>query len=338
MTRALELLASGGVLVADGGTGALITSAVPRLRCPEEANLKAPEAVVGVHLGFIQAGAQLIETNTFGANSRKLSAKLLDDRLSEIVEGGVKLAREARDVSGKDVLIAGAIGPLGNLDEPTDPGEAYAVFHEQARLLEGRDVDLFMVETFFDLGELEGAIAAVSAVSSLPIVAQLTFDEDAQTLAGVRASEALERLRSLDLAAIGANCGLGPQATLSALAQMTQHANGTPLSAQPNVGLPSRSGGRLVYPNATPNYFAEFAAQARHLGARIIGGCCGTTPSQIAAICTAVEAEREPQAIGRLTVLQKEKSPLGRVFPGNKPFTTSSAGCAPRDSASGRGD
>ena len=111
MTRTLEGLASGRVIVADGGTGALITSAVPRLRCPEEANLKAPEAVVGVHLGFIQAGAELIETNTFGANRRKLTAQLLEDRLTEIVESGVKLAREAREVSGKDVLVAGAIGP-----------------------------------------------------------------------------------------------------------------------------------------------------------------------------------------------------------------------------------
>jgi methionine synthase I (cobalamin-dependent)/5,10-methylenetetrahydrofolate reductase len=295
MTRVLERLANGRVLVADGGTGAMISSAVPRLRCPEEANVKAREAVLAVHLGFIQAGAELIETNTFGANRRKLSAQFLEHQLTEIVEEGVKLAREAREVSGKEVLLAGAIGPLGDLDEPTDPEEAHAVFYEQARLLEGRGVDLFMVETFFDLVELEQAIAAVRSASTLPIVAQLTFDEDAQTLAGVRAGEALERLRALDVAAIGANCGLGPQATLSALGRMAEHASGTPLSAQPNVGLPSRSGGRLIYPNATPDYFAEFAAQARHLGARIIGGCCGTTPAQIAAIRAAVEGEREPR-------------------------------------------
>ena len=295
MTRVLERLTNGRVLVADGGTGAMISSAVPRLRCPEEANVKAREAVLAVHLGFIQAGAELIETNTFGANRRKLSAQFLEDQLTEIVEEGVKLAREAREISGKEVLLAGAIGPLGDLDEPTDPEEARAVFFEQARLLEGRGVDLFMVETFFDLVELEQAIAAVRSASALPIVAQLTFDEDAQTLAGVRAGDALERLRALDVAAIGANCGLGPQATLSALGQMAENASGTPLSAQPNVGLPSRSGGRLIYPNATPDYFAEFAAQARHLGARIIGGCCGTTPAQIAAIRAAVEGEREPR-------------------------------------------
>jgi homocysteine S-methyltransferase len=312
MTRVLERLTNGRVLVADGGTGAMISSAVPRLRCPEEANVRAREAVLAVHLGFIQAGAELIETNTFGANRRKLSAQFLEDQLTEIVEEGVKLAREAREVSGKEVLVAGAIGPLGDLDEPTDPEEARAVFYEQARLLEGRGVDLFMVETFFDLVELEQAIAAVRSASTLPIVAQLTFDEDAQTLAGVRAGDALERLRALDVAAIGANCGLGPQATLSALGQMAEHASETPLSAQPNVGLPSRSGGRLIYPNATPDYFAEFAAQARHLGARIIGGCCGTTPAQIAAIRAAVEGEREPRH--SVMIAERESARLSPAF------------------------
>jgi methionine synthase I (cobalamin-dependent)/5,10-methylenetetrahydrofolate reductase len=295
VSRLEERLAEDRVVVADGGTGALLTAAVPRLRCPEEANLKAPEAVIGVHQGFIRAGAELIETNTFGANRRKLSALFLDDRLEDIVGRGVKLAREAREVAGARVLVAGAIGPLGDLEGTTGAEDAYAVFLEQARILEGRGVDLFMVETFFDLDELETAIAAVKDVSSLPIVAQLTFDEDAQTLAGVSARDAVERLRVLGVVAIGANCGLGPQAALAALSEMTGNADGVALSAQPNVGLPSRSGGRLVYPNATPDYFSEFAAQARSLGARIIGGCCGTTPAQIAAIKAAVVEEREPR-------------------------------------------
>ena len=298
MSRLEERLAEDRVLVADGGTGALLAAAVPRLRCPEEANLKAPEAVIGVHAGFIRAGAELIEANTFGANRPKLSARFLEDRLEEIVERGVKLAREAREITGAPVLVAGSLGPLGELER--EHGEhggegAYDVFLEQARLLEGRGVDLFMVETFFDLEELETAIAAVREISSLPIVAQLTFDEDAQTLAGVSARDAVDRLRVLGVAAIGANCGLGPQAALAALTEMSGHADGIALSAQPNVGLPSRSGGRLVYPNATPDYFAEFAAQARNLGARIVGGCCGTTPAQIAAIRAAVEEGREPR-------------------------------------------
>jgi methionine synthase / methylenetetrahydrofolate reductase(NADPH) len=295
MSRALERLEEGRVIVADGGTGALITAAVPRLRCPEEANLKAPEAVIDVHLGFIRAGAELIEANTFGANRRKLSALLLDDRLDAIVEAGVRLAREARDVSGRPVLVAGSIGPLGDLAGSDGAEDAAEVFREQARLLEGRGVDLFMVETFFELDELETAIEAVHSVSSLPVVAQLTFDEDAETLAGVRAREAVARLRDLRVAAIGANCGLGPQAALAALSEMAEEVDGIPLTAQPNVGLPSRRGGALVYPHASADYFAEFAAQARNLGARIIGGCCGTTPAQIAAIAAAVEEEREPR-------------------------------------------
>jgi len=295
MSRFHDRLAGDRVLVGDGGTGALLSAAVPRLRCPEEANLKAPEAVISVHAGFIRAGAEVIEANTFGANRRKLSAQFLDDRLEEIVERGVKLAREAREITGEPVLVGGSIGPLGDLEGSTGAEDAYAVFHEQARLLEGRGVDLFLVETFYDLDELETAIRAVQDVSSLPIVAQLTFDEDAQTLAGVSARDALERLRSLDVAAAGANCGLGPQAALAALSEISEQANGFPLTAQPNVGLPARSGGRIVYPNATPDYFAEFAARARSLGARLIGGCCGTTPAQIAAVRAAVEQEREPR-------------------------------------------
>ena len=295
MGRFDERLAEDRVIVGDGGTGALLSSAVARLRCPEEANLKAPEAVIGVHTGFIRAGAELIETNTFGANRRKLSAQYLDDRLEEIVERGVKLAREAREIAGLPVLIGGAIGPLGDLEGSTGAEDAYEAFHEQARLLEGRGVDVFLVETFYDLDELETAIHAVQAVSALPIVAQLTFDEDAQTLAGVQARDAVERLASLGVIAAGANCGLGPQAALAALGEMTTAANGLPLTAQPNVGLPSRSGGRIIYPHATPDYFGEFAAQARTRGARLIGGCCGTTPAQIAAIRAAVEEGREPR-------------------------------------------
>ncbi|MGH3038536.1 MAG: bifunctional homocysteine S-methyltransferase/methylenetetrahydrofolate reductase [Gaiellaceae bacterium] len=295
MARFLERLAENRVIVSDGGTGALLSGAVARLRCPEEANLKAPEAVIGVHTGFIRAGAELIETNTFGANRRKLSAQYLDDRLEEIVERGVKLAREAREVAGLPVLVGGAIGPLGDLEGSTGAEDAYEVFHEQARLLEGRGVDLFLVETFFDLDELETAIHAVQAISSLPIVAQLTFDEDGETLAGAHARDAVERLHSLGVVAAGANCGLGPQAALAALGEMSAAANGLPLTAQPNVGLPSRSGGRIVYPHATPDYFAEFAAQARNHGAQVIGGCCGTTPAQIAAIRAAVEEGREPR-------------------------------------------
>lgn len=291
MSWFLERLRSGPPIVADGGLGALLVGAVPGLRCPEEANLRAPESVVAVHASYIAAGAELIETNTFGANRRKLARLMLDDAFERINSTGVRLAREARDVSGKDVFVAGAIGPLGEL-EVFDPAEHGPLYAEQARVLEGRGVDLLMVETFFDVEELEVAVAAVRSVSTLPIVALLTFDEDAETTGGIGAGAAAERLARLDVAAIGTNHGAGPSAALTALAEM--QAAGLPLVALPNVGLASLAGGRVVYPHSTSEYFAEFAAQAVALGARIVGGCCGTTPAQIAAIREAFDAGRMP--------------------------------------------
>src|SRR6188472_1303604 len=300
-SRFEQRLGSGPIVVGDGGMGVLVTSAVPRLRCPEEANLRAPESVVTLHTSFIRAGADLIETNTFGANRRKLTQLYLDDELERINSAGVKLAREARDVAGREVFIAGSIGPLGDL--AVSPAQRQEMFAEQATLLDGRGIDLFMVETFYDLNELDAAIDAVRSVSSLPIVATLTFDEGAETLAGVTGAEAAERLRPLDLAAIGANHGAGLHAALAAIEAMGAD-GGPPLAALPNVGLASLSGGRVIYPHATPEYFAEFAAHARELGARLIGGCCGTTPLEIAAIATAVEEERRPSA--PLDVIERE--------------------------------
>jgi homocysteine S-methyltransferase len=290
MSRFLERLASGPPIVADGGMGALLASAVDRLRCPEEANLKAPEAVLDVHLGYIRAGAELIETNTFGANRAKLAQYFLEDEFERINNAAVKLAREAREISGKEVFIAGSIGPGGE-------------YAEQARVLEGRGVELFFVETFADLDDLEAAVAALRSVSSLPIVALMSFDSAGDTLAGVSAAKAAARLHTLDVAAFGANHGAGPTAALRALSEMQV---GAPLAVLPNVGLASMSGKRIVFPHATPEYFGEFAAQARALGARIIGGCCGTTPAQIAAIRTAITENAAPST--PLLVREREQA------------------------------
>src|SRR5438445_4646110 len=289
--RFQERLETGPPIVGDGGMGALLSAAVPRLRNPEEANLRAPDAVVSLHVSFINAGADLIETNTFGANRRKLSHHFLEDDLEQINSAGVKLARDAREVTGRDVFIGGSIGPLG---EPATSRVRRELFAEQAAVLDGRGVDLFMVETFYDLEEVVDAIEATRSVSNLPIVALLTFDEGAETLAGVTAAEAAARLADLDVAAIGANHGAGLLAALAALEQMGR--DGKPLAAMPNVGLASLAGVRVIYPHATPEYFAEFAAHARDLGAKIIGGCCGTTPVEISAIRAAVEEKRKPRA------------------------------------------
>jgi methionine synthase / methylenetetrahydrofolate reductase(NADPH) len=299
-----ERLRTGPPVVADGGMGVVLSSAVAGLRCPEEANLRAPDAVVATHLSFINAGAELIETNTFGANRRKLAQHFLEDDFERINSAGVKLARDAREIAGREVWIGGSIGPVG--EHEGDP------FAEQARILEGRGADLFMLETFYDLPELELAIEAVRSVSSLPIVALMTFDSDAVTMAGVGAREAAEPLRQLGVAAFGANHGRGPAAALNALAEMGE---GAPLAALPNVGLATISGTRISFPHATPEYFAEFAARARSLGAQVIGGCCGTTPAQIAAIRGAIDENRITVTPSRVRERERDVVPVSAEEP-----------------------
>jgi methionine synthase / methylenetetrahydrofolate reductase(NADPH) len=315
----LERLSNGPPIVADGGMGALLAGAVPLLRCPEEANLRAPESVVAVHASYIAAGAELIETNSFGANRRKLMRLLLEEEFDRINSTAVRLAREAREVAGREVWIAGSIGPLGELEvfDPVGHGTAYA---EQAQVLEGRGVDLFMIETFFDLDELVVAVEAVREASSLPIVALLTFDEEAEVTGSVGAAEAAERLAALDVAAVGTNHGAGPHNALTAVAAM--EGCGLPLAVLPNVGLASMAGGRVVFPHATPDYFGEFAAQAVSLGARLVGGCCGTTPAQIEAIRDALTTGREPvrpfvadeRELALAPPIQPDKTALARAF------------------------
>ena len=279
--------------------GALIAAAVPRLRNPVEANLRSPDAVVSLHASFINAGAELIETNTFAGNRHKLASYYLDDEFELINSTAVKLARDAREMTGRDVFIGAAIGPVG---EHINAEKRKSIFAEQADILAGRGADLFMVETFYDLAELEDAVTAIKEVSNLPIVALLTFDEGGITLAGVTAKEAAERLSALEVAAIGANHGAGLLAALTALEQM--QAEDRALAALPNIGLASLSGGRVVYPHATPDYFVEFAAHARDLGARIIGGCCGTTPTEIAAIRSAIDEKRPARS--ELTLAERD--------------------------------
>ena len=288
----IERLAAGPAICCDGGMGSLITSAVPRLRCPEEANIRAPESVLSLHLGFIRAGAELIETNTFGANRLKLAARFLDDDVERINSEGVKIAREARQVSGQQVFIAGAIGPLGDVRDAEE--ERRALFAEQAELLAARGVDLFFVETFYDLGELETAIDAVR--SGLVAAGRRPAD--------LRRGRADARGRARaggGTAAPGARSGRarrqprgGAAGVLAALEGMG--ADGPPLAALPNLGLAGLAGGRIIFPHATPEYFAEFTAEAIQLGAALVGGCCGTTPTEIAAIRSAVDEGRRPRA------------------------------------------
>jgi homocysteine S-methyltransferase len=216
----------------------------------------------------------------------------MGNRVAEFNSRGVKIAREAREAAKHEVLIAGSIGPLGIVRqlEPM-PESTQEIFREQAAALEERGVDLFILETFSDLEELLSAVDAIRSFSQLPVIAQLTYSEECLTLGGTRPRDAWAALRSKNIQAIGANCTVGPQSLLPILQELAEAAGGggAALSAMPNVGFPKRVGDRTVYPKSSPEYFALFAREAVEIGARILGGCCGTTPEHVRAMAEAVK-------------------------------------------------
>jgi methionine synthase I (cobalamin-dependent)/5,10-methylenetetrahydrofolate reductase len=280
------------VLIADGAMGTMLYEALGPQRCTDELNATRAEAVFRIHMAYLDAGAHIIETNTFGANRNKLAAVGLEDRVAELNHRGVKIAREAREAAKHEVLIAGSIGPLGILQQvrPLPPDQVREIFREQAEALEERGVDFFILETFSDLEELLAAVDAIRAFSRLPVVAQLTYSEEGTTYSGTRPKEAWAALHERDVQAIGANCSVGPQGHLRVLQELAEAAGTFPLSSMPNVGFPQRTGDRVIYPKSSPAYFDLFARDAMALGARILGGCCGTTPEHIRAMAHAVES------------------------------------------------
>jgi methionine synthase / methylenetetrahydrofolate reductase(NADPH) len=289
-------------LVADGGIGSLIYQMLgyPRALCIEHTPLTHPETVLQIHLAYIAAGAELIQAHSYGANRIKLAPYGLADKAGAINGQAVKLAREAKEISGRDVLIAGSIGPMELLGYPTEALEAEArhfiseAVQEQARALEGRGIDVFMLETFSSLTELIVTIEAVRTLSKLPIIAQVTFAEDGKTLTGVAPQKAASRLNALGVDALGINCSIGPLTSLDVLREFAAFTS-VPLAIQPNAGFPKRVGGRVIYPLASPELFSEFTREAVTLGARLIGGCCGTTPQHIAAVARTLRAAVETQ-------------------------------------------
>ena len=290
------------VLVADGAMGSMLFESVGPHRCFEELNASHPEAVFRIHQAYIEAGAQIIETNTFGANRSKLAALGLGDQVTGINHRGAKIAREAREAAPHEVLIAGSIGPLAIAPEMTEVPreEMLEIYREQAQALEERGVDFFVLETFSNIDMLMAAIDAVRSFSSLPIVAELTFSEEGTTLGGTRPPEAAARLAQKNVQVIGVNCALGPQSLLPILEGFA--AGNRALSAMPNVGFPKRVGDRTVYPRSSPEYFALFAREAAAMGARIVGGCCGTTPEHVKAMAGAVRGLKPAQSVRAASV------------------------------------
>ena len=317
------------ILVADGAMGSMLHEAVGTQRCFDELNSTEPEAVFRVHQAYIEAGAQIIETNTFGANRFKLVPLGLADEVQRLNSRGVKIAREARESASREVLIAGSIGPLGlgvQARHP-EPDEIRDIFHEQAVALEERGVDLFCLETFSYIEEIELAIDAIRSFSSLPIIAQVTYSEEGTAYGDLRPVDAAARLARKDVQVIGANCTLGPQALLPILQELTS-VDELRVSAMPNAGFPKREGDRIVYPKSSPEYFALFAREAAALGVRILGGCCGTTPAHIRAMAEAVKSLRPSKAhAGPATVEAPAKpSPMAQREPESKFWSKLKAG------------
>jgi len=306
------------VVVFDGAMGTMLyAKGVFINQCYDELNLKAPDLVRDVHAAYAKAGAEVLETNTFGANRVKLAQYGLESQVADINRAA---ARIARDVAGDDHLVAGAVGPLGVRIEPYGPTsveEAFEAFREQLQALDDAGVDCFLLETFGDLAEISQAVRAARAVNpTRPLVAQMTIGTDGRTSYGASPEDLARMLDKLNVDVIGLNCSVGPQAILEAIEKMAA-ATHKKLSAQPNAGMPRDVGGRSMY-MASPEYMASYARHLIHAGAKIVGGCCGTTPDHIRAIVQGVRP-LAPRIVGTGNREQ------GTEAPRSEPAATSSS-------------
>jgi homocysteine S-methyltransferase len=264
---------------------------VPVQACFDELNLNRPELVRGIHTDYLRAGAQILETNSFGANRFKLAAHGLELRVAEINAAAVELARGAVRSAGRPALVAGSVGPLGVRLAPfgrVKPAQARDAFKQQIAALAEAGADLIIVETQNDLYELLEAVGAAREVCALPVIASVTFTRDDRTLLGDSPRRAARLLAESGAEVIGANCSGGPAQLLRLAQQIRQVAPQVHLSLMPNAGWPEHVSGRIMYP-ATPEYFGEYAVAFARAGASLVGGCCGTTPEHIAAMRRALD-------------------------------------------------
>ncbi|OGK77185.1 MAG: bifunctional homocysteine S-methyltransferase/methylenetetrahydrofolate reductase [Candidatus Rokubacteria bacterium GWA2_70_23] len=291
-------------LLGDGAMGTMLYSrGVPLDACFDVLDVNEPKLVQAIHAEYIAAGADWIQTNTFGANRFKLGVHGLAGSVQEINLRGVKLARDVRESMGRDVFVLGSVGPLGKYLAPlgaVEPDEARAAFREQAEGLLAGGVDGFVVETFSDLTEQRLAVEAIRSLCDLPIVATAAFTDESVTFLGRSPLEVVRALRALPVQAVGANCSVGSSVLYDVLEQMLPEAGGLPVVIQPNAGLPSRVGERLMY-LSSPAYMADYAARMIAAGARMVGGCCGTTPQHIRAMREVVDRHVPGRAAVQVT-------------------------------------
>jgi methionine synthase I (cobalamin-dependent)/5,10-methylenetetrahydrofolate reductase len=289
-----------GTILADGAMGTMLHArGVGFNKCFDELNITSPAVVADIHREYIEAGAQLIITNTFGANRFKLGKHGLEDDVIEINRAGVELAKRIVSASFKDVMIAGDVGPLGVRIAPygrVKPEEARAAFAEQVKALAEAGADLVVIETMSDLYEVQEAVRAAKQTCRLPIVASVTFTRDDRTLLGDDPMNVARIVNGAGADAIGVNCSGGPSQLLRLLKQMRLAVPDGIFWVKPNAGWPEQVGGRIMYP-ADPEYFGEYALSFREAGANIVGGCCGTTPQHIAAMRKALDTSASSPAI-----------------------------------------
>ncbi|MCK6582599.1 MAG: homocysteine S-methyltransferase family protein, partial [Anaerolineales bacterium] len=280
-------------ILADGAMGTMLHArGIGFDKCFDELNLTNPAAVAEIHREYIEAGAELIITNTFGANRYKLTKHGLQEDVAGINRAGVELAKRVVAASFKDVWIAGDIGPLGVRIAPygrVKPEEAREAFAEQVKALAESGADLIIIETMSDLYEIKEAITAAKENSSLPIIASVTFTRDDRTLLGDDPVKVAHRLAAAGADVIGVNCSGGPSQLLRILKQMRQAEPNAKFWVKPNAGWPEQVSGRIMYP-ADAEYFGDYALLFREAGANIVGGCCGTTPQHIAAMKKSLDA------------------------------------------------
>ena len=287
-----ELLTCKTPILSDGAMGTLLHSrGIAVEGCFDALNLNQPSLVAEVHRDYIEAGSQIIQTNTFGANRFKLAQYGLADKVGEINAAGVELARRVIAASFKDVLIAGDVGPLGVRLAPfgrIQPEQAFTAFQEQIAALNAAKVDLIILETFTDLYEIVEAVKAAKSVNpDLPVLASMTFTRDNRTLLGDSPAKVARRIHEAGADVIGINCSGGPNQLLNLLRAMRDAVPEAAYSVMPNAGWPQQVEGRIMYP-AGPEYFGEYALSFWREGACVIGGCCGTTPEHIASMAKTI--------------------------------------------------
>ncbi len=298
--KLLARLQSAGPLLSDGAMGTMLQEAgLIDGGAPEVWNVKRPDVVKAIYQGYIDAGSQIISTNTFGGTSARLKLHNEQDRVHELNVAGVRLAKEVAEPAG--VLVAGSVGPSGELIDPLGPltlEEATEIFAEQAAALADGGADFILIETMSDLREVEAAVKGAQKATDLPVVVTMTFDTNFHTMMGVSPAQAVKTLSSWGIFLIGANCGNGPGEIEAIMTEMAQNRpEGVYLMAQSNAGMPQYEKGVISY-DGTPEVMANYARTMRRLGVDVIGGCCGTTPAHLRSMAAALDAAKDEPILG----------------------------------------